>query len=95
MMYNPPHPGELLKEELTNYNVSITNAAIELGISRKHLSNIVNGKAAITPEIAKKLASYIGSSARMWLAMQASFDLWQLRNIHFDIKKIKAAQQVL
>jgi addiction module HigA family antidote len=89
-MHNPPHPGEVLNESwLKPIRISITEAASKMGITRKHLSNIANAKASITPDIAKRIEAITGSSAEMWLNMQSDFDLWQLRNNDYsDIPKV-------
>lgn len=78
-MYNPPHPGEIIKGLwLDPMNVSITEAAEAMDISRKTLSKIVNGHGRVTPEIALRLSLALGSSAESWLGHQAAYDLWQL-----------------
>lgn len=79
-MYNPPHPGEMLDElYLKENNISISRAALMLGISRKHLSNIINCKVPITPEVALKLAKCFHTSAEVWLREQLKYDLWHAR----------------
>jgi antitoxin HigA-1 len=77
-MHNPPHPGEILSGLwLEPLDLSITHAAEGLDVSRETLSEIVNGRAAISPEIAIRLERASGKSAESWLAHQAAFDLWQ------------------
>ena len=80
-MYDPPHPGEMLNElYLKEYNISISRAALMLGISRKHLSNIVNCKVPVTPEVALKLVKcFKSTSADMWLKFQMKYDLWHAK----------------
>ncbi|MBO9745967.1 HigA family addiction module antidote protein [Xanthomonas phaseoli pv. dieffenbachiae] len=78
MMHNPPHPGEILKEEvLAQLNLSVTEAAERLAMSRVALSRVLNGHAAISPDLAVRLEQAGVSTARAWLAMQANYDLWQ------------------
>lgn len=78
-MHNPPHPGELLSELwLAPLGLSITAAAAQLKVSRKTLSEIVNGRAVVTPEMAIRLELAFGKSAESWLGHQAAFDLLQL-----------------
>lgn len=78
MMHNPPHPGEILKEEvLAPLNLSVTEAAERLAMSRVALSRVLNGHAAISPDLAVRLEQAGVSTARAWLAMQANYDLWQ------------------
>ena len=77
-MHNPPHPGEVVREYLEELSVSA--AAKHLGVGRVTLSRVLNGKAAISPEMAVRLAAAFGtSSPEIWLAMQAKYDLWQLQ----------------
>lgn len=77
-MHNPPHPGEVIRENLGELSVSA--AAKHLGVGRVTLSRVLNGKAAISAEMAVRLASAFGtSSPEIWLGMQAQYDLWQLR----------------
>ncbi len=80
-MYNPPHPGSILKEDiLPELDISITEAATQLGISRVALSRVINGKAAISAEMAIRLEAWIsGPTAETWVRMQAEYDLWQAR----------------
>lgn len=79
-MYNPCHPGEILKEDIIKpLHLSVSEAAVHLGVSRKTLSKIINGKGRITPEMALRLEMVFGPSAESWLRMQIAFDLWQAR----------------
>lgn len=73
-MHNPAHPGEVLKEWLTG--ISVTTAAAKLGVTRAHLSRILNGHAGISADMALRLADALGTSPESWLAMQAAHDLW-------------------
>ena len=76
MMKLPPHPGELLREDvLQPLGLSVTDAAGRLGMSRVALSRVLNGHAAISPDLAVRLERAGVSTARAWLAMQADFDL--------------------
>jgi addiction module HigA family antidote len=80
-MLNPPHPGELLRDLwLKPLGLSVKDAAIALNVSRKTLSELVNGKAGITPEMALRLELAFGKSADSWLAHQAAYDLWRLED---------------
>ena len=77
-MYNPPHPGEVLKELcIEPLDLTITEAAEALGVSRKTLSAILNGRAGISPEMAIRLSKAFGTSAESWLSQQMQYDLWQ------------------
>lgn len=76
-MFNPPHPGEVLKELcLEPLGLSVTRAAEALGVTRKTLSAILNGRAGISPEMAIRLSKAFGTSAESWLSQQAQYDLW-------------------
>lgn len=77
-MHNPPHPGEVVREYLGE--MSVAAAAKHLGVGRVTLSRVLNTKAAISPEMAVRLAAAFGtSSPEVWLGMQAKYDLWQLQ----------------
>lgn len=83
-MHNPPHPGETLKEDvLPALGLSVTEAARQLGVSRVALSRVLNGRAAISPDLALRLESWLGADrggrADLWLQLQLDYDLWQLR----------------
>ncbi len=75
-MYNPAHPGEVLKEWIPE-GMTVTAAAGQLGISRVMLSKILNMKAGVTADMALRLEAWLGTSAEMWLGMQSAWDLWQ------------------
>ena len=77
-MFNPPHPGEVLREYLPE-NMQVTEAAQKLGVSRVTLSRVLNGRASISADMALRLEAALGTSASMWLGMQADYDLWQAR----------------
>lgn len=79
-MHNPAHPGEILKTMyMEPLGVSITQAADALGVSRKHVSAIVNGRASVTPDMAARLAGTFGTEPDIWINLQAQYDLWQVR----------------
>ena len=78
-MHNPAHPGEILRElYLEPLAVTITEAASALGVSRKHLSAIVNGRAQVTPDMAVRLAGVFATEPELWVNLQAQYDLWQV-----------------
>ena len=79
-MYNPCHPGEIIREEyLKPLGLTVTEAALKLGVSRKALSDIVNEKAGISPLMALRLAKAFNTSPDVWINMQAKYDLWQVK----------------
>ncbi len=76
-MHNPPHPGEIIKSLcLEPLGVTVTEAAKALGVSRKTLSSILNGRAGVSPEMAVRLSIAFGTSAESWLNQQTQYDLW-------------------
>ncbi len=77
-MFNPPHPGEVLKGlYLDELEFTITETAKALGISRQSLSEIVNKHNRVSPVMALRLAKAFNTEAEMWLNMQKNYDLWQ------------------
>jgi len=84
LMHNPPHPGETLKEDiLPALNLTVTEAAKQLGVTRAALSRVLNQHAAISPEMALRLEGWLGvdngGRADLWLGQQTLYDLWQVR----------------
>ena len=76
-MYNPPHPGEVLQDTvLAEDRISVSEFAKKLGVSRVALSRVANGRAAVSADMALRLAAALGGSAESWLQMQAAYDLW-------------------
>lgn len=94
LMHNPPHPGEIIKELcLDPLGLSVTEAADALGVSRKTLSAILNGRTGIRPEMAVRLSIAFDTSAESWLNQQFQYELWhaeQLRG-HLQVRKLVAA----
>jgi len=77
-MHNPPHPGEVLADTVLRKDgeLTVTEFAKRLGVSRVALSRVVNGRAAVSAELAIRLAAALGGSAESWLNMQVAYDLW-------------------
>lgn len=93
-MHNPPHPGSILRELcLDPLNLSVTEAARALGVSRKTLSSILNGRARITAEMALRLSLAFDTSAESWLEQQMQYDLWQAKEQHgkLRVRRLSAA----
>lgn len=89
-MFNPPHPGTVLRDYLGN--VSVTTAAKHLGITRAALSRILNGSAGISAEMALRLADALGTNPELWTGMQAQYDLWQAsKKQRRKLARLKAA----
>jgi antitoxin HigA-1 len=78
-MHNPPHPGAVLQDTVlgTDGGMTLTEFAKRLGVSRVALSRVVHGHAAVSAELAIRLAAALGGSAEVWLRMQVAYDLWQ------------------
>ena len=92
--YQPVHPGEILKEDvLPELGITVTDAAAQLGVTRAALSRVLNGQAAISAEMALRLADWIGNGREIWLRMQAAHDLW--RAARKPRPRIKPARQAL
>lgn len=93
-MFNPPHPGETLREDvLPALSLTVTEAATQLGVTRAALSRVLNGRAAISPTMALRIEGWLGvengGSADGWLAQQTAYDLWQAREA--GLPKVKPA----
>ena len=94
LMYNPPHPGEVLKELcIEPLGLTVTEAAKALGVSRKTLSAILNGKSGISPEMAVRLSIAFNTSSESWLNQQTQYDLWQAEQHRkeLNVKQLSAA----
>jgi len=80
-MFNPPHPGETVRELcLEPLGLTVTDAAKGLGVSRKTLSSLLNARFGISPEMAIRLSKAFGGSPESWLIQQAQYDLWRVRD---------------
>jgi addiction module HigA family antidote len=95
IQFNPPHPGETLREDvLPALGLNVTQAADCLGVTRPALSRVLNGHASISPEMALRLEKWLGAerggAADTWLSQQAAYDLWQARKVTAaKIRKVK------
>src|SRR5690349_22664229 len=91
-MKNPPHPGlVVLKECVQPMGLTITDAAEALGVTRNTLSELVNGKRGISPEMAVRLSKVFGASAESWLTQQALYDLAHVETLSIKLKKLVLA----
>lgn len=94
LMHNPPHPGEVIRELcLEPLDLSVTEAAKGLGVSRKTLSAILNGHAGISPEMAVRLSIAFDTTAESWLNQQTQYDLWNAEQHRKElrVKRLVAA----
>jgi addiction module HigA family antidote len=93
-MKNPPHPGLLIRHDcLEPLGLTVTAGAKALGVTRQALNNVVNGKAAISPEMAVRLSKAFGSTPDTWLRLQMNYDLAQVRARadQIDVRRFKRA----
>ena len=89
-MQNPPHPGEVVKWEcLEPLGLTVTRAAEGLGVTRQTLSELVNGRAGVSVDMALRLSRAFGSTPETWLGMQTAYDLWQARDraAHVEVER--------
>jgi addiction module HigA family antidote len=91
-MHNPPHPGEIIKSLcLEPLGLTVTQAAEGLGVSRKTLSAILNGRAGISPEMAVRLSIAFDTTAESWLNQQTQYDLWHAERRRKELRVAKLA----
>jgi addiction module HigA family antidote len=91
-MHNPPHPGEIIREFcIEPLSLSVTEAAKALGVTRKTLSALLNGRSGISPEMALRLSKVFGRTAEGWLRLQLQFDLWKTEQ-SVDISRLKRVE---
>jgi addiction module HigA family antidote len=93
-MHNPPHPGEVIRELcLEPLSLSVTAAARALGVTRKALSELLNGRTGVSPAMALRLAKAFDTTAESWLRLQQQYDLWKARRTVSvsKVKRLKAA----
>jgi antitoxin HigA-1 len=94
-MHDPPHPGEIIKELcLEPLGLSVTDAAKGLGVTRKALSELLNGHTGVSSEMAIRLEQAFGSTAETWLKMQLEYDLWQAKQRAGNLKVTRFASPV-
>lgn len=91
-MKNPPHPGRVILQEcIEPLGLSITDAAAALGVTRNTLSELVNGKRGISPEMAVRIAKVFGGTEDGWLVQQAHYELAQVRRDRIRLKRLQIA----
>lgn len=90
-MYNPPHPGAVLKDAVIDaLGLTVKDAAAHLDVDRVTLSRVINGKAAISVEMALRLSKALKTSADVWLGMQQDYDIWHARhNPSLDLSRVR------
>ena len=88
-MHDPPHPGEFIDAVyLQPFGVSVRRLAERLDVAPSTLARVIQGRSAISPEMALRLSVTLGRSPEAWLAMQHGYDLWQARQ-RIDLKRVK------
>ena len=91
-MKNPPHPGVVVLQEcIEPSGLNITQAAQALGVTRNTLSELVNAKRGISPEMAVRLSKVFGGSEQGWLVQQAQYELAQVKREHIKLKRLEFA----
>ena len=91
-MKNPPHPGKsVLHDCIEPLGLSITDAATALGVSRNSLSELVNARRGISPEMAVRLSKAFGGSPTSWLAQQMNYDIAQVAADKIKVKRLEVA----
>lgn len=93
-MHDPPHPGEVIRALcLEPLDLSVTEAADHLGVSRKTLSELLNGRSGVSPEMAIRLSIAFDTTPESWLSMQMEYDLWRTekKRNQLKVKKIRVA----
>lgn len=97
LQFNPPHPGEILKlDYIQPLELTITDVADGLGIARKNLSAIINGKAGVSPEMSIRLAEAFDTTPDLWLNLQANYDLWKIKKsgVQRNVKRFFKPKQL-
>ena len=90
-MHNPAHPGELLRDWIPE-QMTVTDAAEQLGVSRVRLQSLLNGKTGVTADLALRLAAWLGTTPEVWIFTQAAWDLWQAKQRGLpDVKPLRLA----
>jgi addiction module HigA family antidote len=97
--FNPPHPGLTLRDSvLPGLGLTVSAAARQLGVTRVALSRVLNGHAAISPEMALRIEAWLGvdrgGRADLWLALQSTYDMWQARHASNVQQSVQRAQAV-
>lgn len=95
-MHNPPHPGLTIRDDiLPELKVSVGAAAECLGLHRTTFSRVINGRAAITPDLAIRLSQWLDIDAEQWLRLQLKFDLWNARKTcQVKIRRFKVSKAI-
>ncbi len=85
MIHKPLHPGLIVKDALDHTELTVTEAAVRLGVTRTTLSRLLNGHATISPEMALRLSQFFQTSIESWINLQAQYDTWLIQQNPSDI----------
>lgn len=89
IQYNPPHPGEFIKETYIDpLNISLRHAAKDLDVAPSTFSRLIQGKSDLSPEMALKLSKAFGRSPESWMQMQTNFELWKAKQ-HVNLERVQ------
>ncbi len=92
-MYNPPHPGRIIKEAIQAIPMSVTGFAAHIGVSRVALSRVLNEKAGVTPEMSIRVSeAFMQDSPEIWFNLQNDYDFWQVSTAKAGRKKVEPLQ---
>ena len=94
-MKDPCHPGEIVRECLDGLKLNVTQGAAALGVTRTTLSRVLNGKAAVSPEMAVRLSKAFGSTAGFWMRLQMNYDLAQVEKAADQIRVKRVARRAM
>ena len=93
-MYNPPHPGEILREDyLVPLRITQKDFAEHISVARKTISAIVNERSGISPDMAIRFSHAFDTTPEFWLNLQTSYDLWHVKSSSKDLKRIKKIEE--
>ena len=91
-MYNPPHPGDIIRDIcIEPLELTVTDASKALGVTRKTLSSLLNGRSGVSPEMALRLSKVFGRTPEGWMKLQLQYDLWRTQQT-VDISNLKRIQ---
>ena len=91
-MHNPPHPGEMIRDIcIEPLDLTVTDASKALGVTRKTLSSLLNGRSGVSPEMALRLSTVFGRTPEGWMRLQLQYDLWRTKQT-VDIRHLKRIQ---
>ncbi len=94
-MYNPPHPGAVIRDAVIDaLNLTIKDAAEHLDVDRITLSRVINGRAAVSVEMAMRLAQALNTTPNVWLTLQQNYDLAQVRNGSTDFSRVRRFESI-